>query len=87
MVPNLSTSYLAYKTDTKVTATIDALDRIGEHTNLIRIRPDKILCDTFVEDRCVVERNGVRLYYDDNHLSNTGARLVVDEIMKHVEKE
>lgn len=86
-VPDLSSSYLAYKTDKKVTATIDALDRIGEHANLIRIKPDKILCDTLVKNRCVVENNGVRLYYDDNHLSNTGARLVADEIMKHVDRE
>ena len=86
-VPDLSTSYDSYKRDRKVATTTAALDGIGEHPNLIRIRPDRILCDTLVKDRCVVERNGVRLYYDDNHLSNVGARLVADEVMKHVEED
>lgn len=81
---DLSTSYAAYKSRNK--DAIRALDSIGEHKNLLRIKPDKILCDTFVKDRCVAQLNGVPLYYDDNHLSNAGARLVVDEIMKHINR-
>ncbi len=63
---------------------IAALDAIGEHTNLVRIKPEKMLCDTYIKDRCVAVVNDVSLYFDDNHLSNAGAQLVVNEIMKHI---
>ncbi len=64
--------------------TYEALDTIGEHENLVRIRPEKILCDTFAKNRCVAVLGGAPLYYDDDHLSNAGARLIVAEIMKHL---
>ena len=37
------------------------------------IWPDRALCR---EDRCDVQRNGVPLYSDDNHLTNFGSRLL-----------
>jgi peptidoglycan/LPS O-acetylase OafA/YrhL len=52
---------------------------------LIRIRPDAILCDTVVPDRCIAHQDGVPLYYDDDHLSDAGARLVVAAIMKAID--
>ena len=52
--------------------------------NLVRVKPEEILCDTYVRDRCVATLNGAALYYDDDHLSNAGARLVVDEIMAYM---
>jgi peptidoglycan/LPS O-acetylase OafA/YrhL len=81
---DLTTNYAAYKSGNE--DAIIALDLIGEHKNLLRIMPDKILCDTFVKDRCVAQLNGVPLYHDDNHLSNAGARLVVNEIMKYINR-
>ena len=60
------------------------LDSLGNHKNLIRIKPDSILCDSFVSGRCVATLNGVPLYYDDDHLSNEGAKLVVKEILKNI---
>lgn len=61
-----------------------ALDAIGEHKNLVRVKPASIFCDTYLKGRCVGHIDGTPLYYDDDHLSNAGARLVVDEIMKYV---
>ena len=81
---DLNISYQEYKADPDSRNAIDALDRLGEHSNLIRIRQDELLCDTFVKDRCAVESNGVRLYSDDSHLSNPGARIVADEIVKQI---
>lgn len=60
---------------------IEALDSLGERDNLIRIRPDKLLCNTFISGRCVAHMDGVPLYFDNNHLSNEGAKLIVMEIM------
>jgi hypothetical protein len=60
---------------------IEALDSIIGDENLIRIRPEKILCDTYVKDRCVAHLNGQALYFDNNHLSNIGAELVLKEVI------
>ena len=63
------------------------LDSIGNHKNLIRIKPDSIMCDSFVRGRCVATLNGDALYYDDDHLSNEGAKLIVNEIMKSIKMQ
>ncbi|MBL8510609.1 MAG: acyltransferase [Betaproteobacteria bacterium] len=63
----------------------EALDAIGEHSNLIRIKPEHIFCNTLIEGRCVTQQNNMPFYYDNNHLSNFGARLIVDEIIKHLD--
>lgn len=79
---DLTTSHRTFIERNK--AAYDALDRIGEHPNLVRIKPESMLCDTYVKGRCVVQLNGVPLYSDDNHLSRAGARLIVGEIAKHI---
>jgi peptidoglycan/LPS O-acetylase OafA/YrhL len=58
---------------------VSLFDSLGENKNLVRIFPTKIFCD---ENRCASSLQGVPLYYDDDHLSNEGAKLVVNEIMK-----
>ena len=79
---NLSTSHHAYQTRNQ--EVIDMLDSIGDKENLVRIYPDKLLCNTFMAKRCIASLNGVPLYIDDNHLSNLGARLVINEVMKNI---
>lgn len=79
---DLTTSYERYKARNR--ETISILDSVGEYPNLIRVKPDKIFCNTYMKARCVLQLNGVSLYSDRIHLSNAGARLVVDEIMKHI---
>lgn len=64
-----------------------ALDAIGEHTNLVRVRPREIFCNTFVKDRCVTQIGGIPLYFDSDHLSTEGASLVVKEIARHLQPE
>lgn len=58
---------------------VSLFDSFGENKNLVRIFPTKIFCD---ENRCASSLKGVPLYYDDDHLSNEGAKLVVKEILK-----
>ncbi len=43
----LTISYEAYKARNK--ETIHVFDSIGEHPNLIRILPDTIFCNTYIE--------------------------------------
>ncbi|HEY9276897.1 MAG TPA: acyltransferase family protein [Methylotenera sp.] len=59
-----------------------ALDSLGTHENLIRIYPEKVLCNIYVLGRCVAHVDGNPIYYDDDHLSEFGAALIVNEISK-----
>ncbi|WP_415265952.1 acyltransferase family protein [Acidovorax sacchari] len=78
----LTTAYASFKARNE--STIATLDSIPERENLIRVRPDKIFCDTFIPGRCVTQIGNQVLYYDDDHLSSKGARLVIEEAMKFV---
>ena len=77
-----STSYEVYKRRNQ--NTIDALDKIGIHKNLIRIYPDELFCNREISGRCITQKDDVIFYLDDNHLSNAGARIVIDHIVDHL---
>ncbi|OBZ93904.1 hypothetical protein ADU59_19630 [Pararhizobium polonicum] len=78
-----STSYQRYQQRNQ--AVIAAFDTIS-HPNLFRVRPADFFCNSFVKDRCVNSLNAERVFYfDDNHLSDTGARLVVPALLEAVE--
>jgi len=76
---SLSTSHAVYRNRTRQTQ--EALDGIGEHKNLTRVRPESMFCNTYVKDRCAAVFQGKQFYLDDRHLSEQGARLVVDQIL------
>jgi len=80
----LTTAYQTFKKRNDLVN--KSFDAIRDDKNLVRIKPEEIFCNTYVKDRCIADLNGVPLYFDDDHMSNAGARLVVDEIMKHVSK-
>ena len=50
---------------------------------LVKINPDEIFCNSFFLNSCTSSFNGIFYYYDDDHLTRDGARLVVDEIFKY----
>ena len=77
----LSTSFEIFKRRNALT--YSALDAI-EHPNLIRVKPAEIFCDSYAKGRCLNQLNGVLLYYDDDHLSSAGAKLVVDHIVNAI---
>jgi hypothetical protein len=64
--------------------TIAALDAIAPNKKIIRIRPDSLLCNTTVPKRCAAHIDGESLYFDNNHLSNLGARIVAQEILRAI---
>ncbi len=57
-----------------------ALDAAGEHDNLLRVYPADLFCDTDVPGRCVVEKDGVPLYFDADHLTPEAAASVLAQI-------
>jgi peptidoglycan/LPS O-acetylase OafA/YrhL len=80
----LTTSYAAY---TKRTREVNALfDRlVAEVPNIYGARVHEALCNN-TTGRCVnADANGV-YYYDDDHLSNAGARLVAPVIVEAIQE-
>ncbi|WP_157955171.1 acyltransferase family protein [Halomonas denitrificans] len=56
----------------------------GFDFDFAKVLPSEIFCESYLEGRCVTHLNGRNLYYDSNHLSEFGARLVVEEIFDHL---
>jgi len=44
------------------------------------VYPSNQLCNSYLEARCVAQVDGLPLYLDDDHLSDDGARLVIQEV-------
>ena len=66
------------------TRTVEALDKAGPSENLARILPEELFCSSYLEGRCVTQKDGVIFYRDDNHLSDAGARLLMEEVLRHL---
>lgn len=62
---------------------IEALDSLRD-PDLYRVRPDQALCGRVEPGRCMNARGDRVYYYDDDHLSNAGAALVVPSIVGQV---
>lgn len=77
-----STSYELFRERNK--RTYKALDNIGSHPNLYRVYPEHILCGNDIKDRCIVQKDGIPLYKDDDHFSYSGAKLIVDNILRQM---
>ena len=61
------------------------LDSIDDE-RIIRVYPDRIFCNSFMEDQCVGAINDNLFYYDDDHLSIEGAELLADIIVDKILK-
>lgn len=54
----------------------DSLNKI-DGALISHVRPADTLCNTLIPERCVVQYEGVPYYSDDDHLSQEGARMVL----------
>ncbi|WP_299733797.1 acyltransferase family protein [uncultured Tateyamaria sp.] len=79
---DLSVSHDSFKARNH--SVIANFDAIPDHPNLFRVKPDAILCDTFIAGRCVGALDQKAFYYDDDHLSNYGASYIAPEIARHI---
>jgi peptidoglycan/LPS O-acetylase OafA/YrhL len=77
----ISTSWSRYR---ERNAAAERILNSIDSPNLRRSRPEELLCNTTLKDRCVVQVNGQLYYADDDHLSMQGARLVVDDLMRKI---
>jgi peptidoglycan/LPS O-acetylase OafA/YrhL len=74
-----STRYQVFKERNK--RTIDALDKVEPNKNLFRIYPSSIFCNSEVAGRCITHSSGLIFYRDDDHLSNAGAKLILEQVI------
>jgi peptidoglycan/LPS O-acetylase OafA/YrhL len=75
---SLSTDYRRYLARTQ--AVFATFDSLGDAPRLLRIRPDRMLCNLYLPGRCAAELNGDPLYYDTNHLAPRAARWVAEAV-------
>lgn len=61
------------------------LDRV-RGADVRRVYPERLFCNQTHKNRCTVQEGGHLYYYDSNHLSSEGARLVVAELLKELDK-
>lgn len=76
----LTTSHEAYRARNE--RVIRLFDAIPDGPALLRVRPDRIFCDTFVAGRCATHWGPDIFYFDDDHLSVSGADRLVGEIAR-----
>ena len=82
-VPILSSSYETYKNDNKLIFKI--LDTI-QSPNIYRVYPNKLFCDNQIKKKCVANDENNIFYYDENHLTIQGSKLIVDKIIDKINK-
>lgn len=61
---------------------VKLFDSLGDHSNLFRILPGKVFCNTVLSERCVAYDGNRLFYYDDDHLASDGAKMLVDEVYR-----
>ena len=60
-----------------------ALDLVSQPKEIIRVYPSSVFCDEVTTSGyCKTIHNGKSLYYDDDHLSNYGASLLIPLIFE-----
>jgi hypothetical protein len=79
LIPILTGSYEVYKKRNKLA--FEILDSI-KNENIYRVYPHSHLCNKQIKNRCVSNDKENIFYYDDNHLSLSGSKFVVDDILK-----
>ena len=79
----LSGSNKVFKKGNKLV--FEILDSV-QNSSIYRIYPHKLFCDKQIKNRCVANDKNNLFYYDDDHLSLKGSKLVVDEIIKQVDE-
>lgn len=62
---------------------INIFDEIAQNNqNTVAVKTRDVFCDNMVLNNCVAQYAGIPFYLDDDHLSDAGATLVVNEIFK-----
>ena len=80
---SISTSYKIYEERAKETFSLyDAI----KHNNLKRIYPHELFCNNLIENRCIFNNSKKIFYYDDDHLSLDGSKLLLKLVAKELKR-
>ena len=81
-VEPITTSYEVYKKRTM--SSFMFLDGI-KNENVYRIYPHELFCNTKSDNRCITHNKKTSFYYDDDHLSLDGSKIVNNLIINKIE--
>jgi peptidoglycan/LPS O-acetylase OafA/YrhL len=79
----LTTSFEVYKD--RSASTFELFDSINS-PSIYRVYPHRLFCGTPIKGRCVTHDNDDVFYADDDHPSAKGSEMIVELIMKQIEK-
>ncbi|MEP7244404.1 MAG: acyltransferase family protein [Gammaproteobacteria bacterium] len=58
------------------------LDLLGDSSNLVRVKPADLWCNSTVPGRCIAELDGQPLYWDDDHPNySVGSKILAAQIV------
>jgi peptidoglycan/LPS O-acetylase OafA/YrhL len=80
--PDISTSFQRFRERNQFI--LGALDEMQRGLRFQRVDPEQIFCNTWIKDRCVAQYLGIPYYADDDHVSESGAELIVQQILMHI---
>ena len=78
---DVTVSYQSYLDRSKLV--IDVFNKFTSYENFIKIDPSILFCNIKTPGRCETSINDKLLYFDDDHVSNYGAQMLIDEISKN----
>lgn len=79
----ISIDYNDYLNDTKkITAEFDKL----KHENLFTVYPNKIFCNTLIENKCVANSLENIYFVDNSHPSQKGSEMINKELLKKIKE-
>jgi hypothetical protein len=56
-------------------------EEVTKYPNLNPIRADHLFCEKIQDGFCVAQKDGIPYYYDDDHLSDVGSGMVIEEFV------
>ena len=59
---------------------------VASSSNVVPVRSDSVFCEQLIEDRCVAQLDGKPLYLDDDHVSDFGARYLIERVNVRIDE-
>ena len=81
---DITVSYKSYYNRSKTV--IDVFDELLVYDNFIKIDPSQLFCNIITAGRCETSINNKLLYFDDDHVSNLGAKIILNQILNFKNK-
>ncbi len=81
----LTTSYDVYRERTASAYAV--YDAVPDHPDLVRVYPETLFCNTRIPGRCITHDSEHVYYRDDDHLSEAGARMLVELMLRRMEEK